>query len=319
MGHPSGARHRIGKGNDARNNRPCWCRHGPDATYWLAVRQTEAYSCFALRNIAGNRTMSFAFDAGNNAFISVNDTLSFYGGGGFTIYTAAGKTILNKGDTQQWADAAGNVCVTLNGTTGNWSTTGTMTSAGAATANGSRLVEATIEAALPAYTYAVEGQECNIYLDNVFLTSPRGSWEWDVATLGSLGTQFENRWAITPTDGQCPGTDTIYINPKLGKYEHASSQTSLVLTDLDAGSGVTRKVLVIGDSTGSEFLPELENLFDGDAMTVDFVGTQTVITNDSRGQAIRSAMSRTAGGPGPHSRDRRRLSGTEARSTLHGI
>lgn len=181
---------------------------------------------------------------------------------------------------------------TIGGTTPGAGAFTTLTATGNATANGNRLVEALLESAVSTYIYAVEGQECNVYFDNMFLSAPKGAWEWDVTC--AYGTQYENRWSYTPAAADA-GTAAWSVAPLLGKYEATAESATVRISALTKGTGVSRKVLFIGDSTGAGPLPELVNLCDGDAMTVTLVGQHSLTANDSEAGS-RTAAHESIGG-----------------------
>lgn len=246
--------------NTAAGTRPLTTKQLVDGQGWL------------VENVSGSKYCSMAFTS-DSLYVVCTGALYFYTPAFLQFYTSTSGVVEFQFDTHTWKDAAGTVRMTLAGATGNLAIGGT------ATAGGSRLVEATIETALPTYLYAVEGQECNVYFDNICLTSPRGSWEWNVAC--ALGTQYENRWSFTAVAGDA-GTAAWSITPKVGKYEATAESATLRVTAL-AGASVSRSILMVGDSTGSGALPELVNLLDGGNITATFVGTTETSALDSEG------------------------------------
>ena len=173
-------------------------------------------------------------------------------------------------------DAAGNNEILIDGTTGNIEYTGTLVKGDAF------VVEDSLEASVPTYIYAVTGQECNVYFRNIFLGAPHASWEFDCNL--PHGLQHADRWSFTPEDSDAGSAD-LYFFPKLGQYEWGYEVTSVVTTASTSGSGETRKVLVVSDSTGPYWIAELINLFSGDAMSITSVGSTSTTWNDSDGNS----------------------------------
>ena len=140
-----------------------------------------------------------------------------------------------------------------------------------------------IEHTIPNRIYAAAGRENNVYFVNAIRAAFPGLVEYDVAC--ALGTQQNERWTFTAVDGDVTSGNirdlawqlNCYVGTALATYK----ATTLRIAKSTAGTGVTRKVLVIGDSTGAGWLPELMNLFDGDAMTATLVGQHATTANDS--------------------------------------
>lgn len=154
-----------------------------------------------------------------------------------------------------------------------------------------------LEPVLPTYIYAIEGQECNVYFDNAFHAAPYGLWEWDVAC--AKGKQYAYRWAYTPVAGDvATGTTTELawsVAPRFGYFEADAQTATLRISKLTAGTGVSRNVLCIGDSTGDDWLPEFMNLADGDAMGITLVGEHSFTGNDSESGSRTAAHEAQAG------------------------
>jgi len=141
---------------------------------------------------------------------------------------------------------------------------------------------------LPTTIYAVEGVETNIYFAN-FINShiDLADYRFNVTVSGTSNARMKqeaSRWTFTPIAADA-GTYTwtleVYYNNTIIK----TVTSSLIVKALTAGNGVTRKVLVIGDSTTAEgqWLAELQNLYVGDVMAIEEIGTITTVVNDSDG------------------------------------
>lgn len=131
-----------------------------------------------------------------------------------------------------------------------------------------------VQISLPSQLIAVEGREFNIYFDNV-IDYNKTLHEFDVNVTCSKGSQFDDRFTITPTSSDA-GTFNFTLDVSKNGVLIATTTVSLIIVALTAGSGVARKALVIGDSTTEAATPlaELVNLYDGDVMTLTLVGTK---------------------------------------------
>lgn len=130
-----------------------------------------------------------------------------------------------------------------------------------------------MEHSMPATIYATEGRELNIYYDN-FLRSdfPLDLYRY-VATC-SKGDNEGDRWVFTPTAedaGTLPWKLEVFYRDSLV----TTIDTNIVIKPLSTGNGVTRKIVTIGDSTtaGGKWVLELVNLFSGDVMNIETVGS----------------------------------------------
>jgi lysophospholipase L1-like esterase len=102
----------------------------------------------------------------------------------------------------------------------------------------------------------------------------RGNLQKDRILLNIANSQsFSDRFAVSFTSRDY--FDNVYLQKFFAIYIHS----------LTAGSGLTKKVLVIGDSLTQfgVFIAELVNLFSTDVMSVNFVGTRTASAMDSAG------------------------------------
>lgn len=126
---------------------------------------------------------------------------------------------------------------------------------------------------LPDKVYAVTGIETNIYFENI--TEDWTKFSWDVTC--SKGMQLERGFRVVPTDamaGSYPLTikATLKTNPSLS----ISKTTTLVISASTAGSGVSKSIIVLGDSTTNAGTPieKLLGNFSGDVMNVSALGTR---------------------------------------------
>jgi hypothetical protein len=154
-----------------------------------------------------------------------------------------------------------------------------------------------VNLSIPDRIYAATGREMSCYFANVMrAAAPNLVWH-DVTCV--LGTQQNERWTYTAADGDVTSGNIRDLSWKLeamiGPSLITSKTTTLRVAKSTAGTGVARKMLVFGDSTSYSWLPELMNLFDGDAMTLTLVGDHSVTANDSEGGS-RTAVHEGIGG-----------------------
>ena len=149
---------------------------------------------------------------------------------------------------------------------------------------------------LPANIYAVEGRETNIYWANILRSwLPWDQFEFDVTC--TKGKQERRRWVYTPQ-----AADAGRVAFTLNVYRHgtlvATESRTVVTKALTAGTGVTRKILCIGDSVtnAKRWLAEVQNLFNfninspaagggADVMTLTEIGSLSASVNDAEGNA----------------------------------
>jgi len=155
---------------------------------------------------------------------------------------------------------------------------------------------------MPSQIYAVVGHETNVYFDNVIRTYARGTYVdtpinlYEFTVTCANGIQQVERWTYTPTalqTGSIPWSITVALNGQT----LATASSTLVTSAAKAGGSVSRKVLVIGDSTsdiGSTWIPELVNLCNynctaptlgggADNLTITPIGTHSNTSADSGG------------------------------------
>lgn len=132
---------------------------------------------------------------------------------------------------------------------------------------------------------ALEGRELNIYFDScVWSNVPLSELSIDITC--TKGAQFDRWWRYTPTSGDAGSTTlTLSVYTKDRATLLASATTTLKTVALSHPSaGVSRKVLMIGDSTWSHGIvaAELIALFVGDTKyTLTLVGSNDGVQVDS--------------------------------------
>lgn len=155
------------------------------------------------------------------------------------------------------------------------------------------------EMVIPPTIYAVQGRECNVYLDNLHV-GRSSQWEHDITTTGSVGSQQNERWTWTPSAAVTTGTITIdAYNPRNG-VKMASKTANIRAAASTAQSGTTKKVMVIGDSlvnAGVITQTLLDIAAGGDVMGVTLLGTQGTAPNKHEGRGGWTVDNYTTAGP----------------------
>lgn len=152
---------------------------------------------------------------------------------------------------------------------------------------------------LPSTIYALEGRELNVFFRNAhdsdFLES---ELQWEVnSSVGTHLAQFERCLRYTP-DAADAGTRTLTFIAYHRGVQLQSKTVNLVTKALSVGSGITRRVISVGDSTASHPISELVNLFNynknsptaaggADVMSIDHstVGKSAASENDAEGNS----------------------------------
>lgn len=123
---------------------------------------------------------------------------------------------------------------------------------------------------LPPVLYALVGEELNVYFDNIVTQGRDVDYEWDV--ICSIGQQMERGYTVIPTES---GEYQISIKcSKNGMSVQAESK--IVVSNANQGDGVTRSMIILGDSTTNNNIATLkiaEN-FENDHMSLTLLGTR---------------------------------------------
>lgn len=138
---------------------------------------------------------------------------------------------------------------------------------------------------IPSMLYAVVGVEMNLYYDGVFSSIyPFHSIALNVSTSipADVSQQQDERWTFTP-GAQHVGDWTFRLDAAYAHTPEASATATLRVRPASLVTPVTRRLLVIGDSTTAhgEWLAELLNLTDGTGLTLATVGTKTATASDA--------------------------------------
>ena len=135
---------------------------------------------------------------------------------------------------------------------------------------------------LPKKIYAIVGIECNIYFDNL-IEGNYTDYYWDVNC--TKGRQLDRKYTITPAAGDV-GTYTLDIIATSKNGTSVTATAQLVIVASTSGSGVSKSVMILGDSTtDNDYLVAKLNLdFNGDAMSITTIGTRGTAPNNHEGR-----------------------------------
>jgi|GEM_PF-3480389 len=127
---------------------------------------------------------------------------------------------------------------------------------------------------LPTKLYAVTGQECNVYFDNIFKDNA-ADYELNVAC--SIGRWQNERFTVTPvvSNSGTPVTLTVLRKGDLQQIDRKVA-TLYVADAATAGRGKIKKVSLIGDSLMEEgvIARELRQIASSDVMGIKLIGTR---------------------------------------------
>lgn len=136
---------------------------------------------------------------------------------------------------------------------------------------------------LPSTIYATSGIELNIYFENI--TERWEEFEWNVQC--SKGMQLERGYRVTPTDIDA-GSYSLTITAKRPESSKLYSKSvTLVISASTAGSGQTKNIIIMGDSTTDNggVIIKLNENFESDAMNVNTLGTRGTAPNNHEGRS----------------------------------
>jgi lysophospholipase L1-like esterase len=136
------------------------------------------------------------------------------------------------------------------------------------------------EMVLPSKLYALVGQELNIYYDNI-MNDKDTKYDFDVTC--DIGGQYDNYYRVTPdTAGTYPITIRVYRDG----IEKAIASSEIIVKGASVGSGVNKKVLIIGDSTTANGICTqklLDNFGASEVMDITMLGTKGTAPNLNEG------------------------------------
>ena len=134
---------------------------------------------------------------------------------------------------------------------------------------------------LPYKLYALVGQEFNINFDNI-IEGKDTDYQFNVDC--EVGKQYEDFYRLTPTaEGEYNFTLNVLKHDKL----LISSNSTIIVSDKSKGNGITRKVMVLGDSTVANgiMISKLNDNFSTDVMNIETIGTQGSGINKHEGRS----------------------------------
>ena len=134
---------------------------------------------------------------------------------------------------------------------------------------------------LPTKLYALVGEELNIYFDNL-VDGHDTDYVFDVES--NVGMQLERCFRFEPT---AAGSYPIAISATNRDGVTVRKNSTIYVAAAGAGSGVSRSLIVLGDSTTNNgiAITKLNNNFSGDAMHLETIGTRGTGINMHEGRS----------------------------------
>lgn len=134
---------------------------------------------------------------------------------------------------------------------------------------------------LPSKLYALVGEELNIYFDNL-VDGHDTDYVFDVES--NVGMQLERCFRFEPTEA---GSYPIAISATNRDGGTVRKNSTIYVAASGAGSGVSRSLIVLGDSTTNNgiAITKLNNNFSGDAMNLETIGTRGTGANMHEGRS----------------------------------
>lgn len=153
------------------------------------------------------------------------------------------------------------------------------------------------EMVLPPFIYAVEGRECNVYFDNLMVGAD--SLSFDATSSSDSGQQQNERWTWTPAAPIQSGSISISAVDRRSGGTLTSKAATQRAAAATAGAGLTKKVMVIGDSlvNAGVITQTLLDIATTDAMGVTLLGTRGSGTNKHEGRGGWTVAYYTSAGP----------------------
>lgn len=152
---------------------------------------------------------------------------------------------------------------------------------------------------MPAYLYGVQGREMNVYFDNLHLADA-SEYLHDVTTSSAVGAHQNERWTYTPAGALAAGTFVYSAHDKRTGTSLVSKTAQLRAAASTAGTGTTKKVMVIGDSLVGAGTITQTLLDNADGMGVTLLGTLGTGLNKHEGRggwSITTYTTNYAGNP----------------------
>jgi len=138
---------------------------------------------------------------------------------------------------------------------------------------------------VPPAIYGVQGRECNIYFDNLYIDDS-SLYLQDVTNTAANGAQQRERWTWIPTGAQTTGTLSISACDKKTGAVLVSATTNQRAAASTAGSGTTKIINTIGDSliNGDTITQTVIDIAASDVMGVTMIGTRGTGANKHEGR-----------------------------------
>lgn len=123
---------------------------------------------------------------------------------------------------------------------------------------------------LPSKIYAVSGLELNIYFDNI--VSNAENYNYNITC--AKGKQMKRGYAFIPVDADAGTYDFVLDVLDNDGNTIKTVESSLIVTASTAGSGTTKTMILLGDSTVNGTDIQIVNDFTGDEMILTTLGTR---------------------------------------------
>lgn len=134
----------------------------------------------------------------------------------------------------------------------------------------------TVHIDLPPTLYAVEGTELSIYFANVLRANVPLS-TLDIRVTCSKGALYQPFWRVTP-EADDSGTFPLTLSVYFANHLITSKESRLIIAPANAGTGLTRQILMIGDSITANGImaTELQHMFETNTMKLVFKGAKGI-------------------------------------------
>jgi hypothetical protein len=145
-----------------------------------------------------------------------------------------------------------------------------------------------LEMSLPTKIYGVANHELNIYFSTIVY---KGIGNYHIKVRSEKGTHESRRWTYIPS---CAEKFEIMIELYDDNGAFITSKSSLIIIQADTvGKGITKKALVIGDSTvnAKKITKRMLNNFSTDPMSLKLIGSRGTAPNLHEGRGGWSAAS----------------------------
>lgn len=141
------------------------------------------------------------------------------------------------------------------------------------------------ELVMPPAIFGVQGRECNVYFDNLHIARS-ADYDHDVTSASNAGVQQSERWTWTPSAALTAGSLVINAHNRHTGEIVATATTNQRAASSSAGSGLNKKLIVIGDSlvNAGVITQTLLDVAATDVMGVTLLGTRGTGSNKHEGR-----------------------------------